>query len=79
MRFEWDARKDRLNQAKHGGIGFEIAIRIGSAMFGLSRSVVLLVTHAYRESTDGEETIRITSARQAGKDDVRRCQEQETD
>jgi len=102
MRFEWDARKDRLNQAKHGGIGFEIAIRvfddplclyrvdrnvdgearwhaIGSVMFGPSRSAVLLVTHAYREYVDGEETIRIISARQAGKDDVRRYQEQEAD
>ena len=28
MRFEWDERKDRLNQRKHGGIGFEFASRV---------------------------------------------------
>jgi uncharacterized DUF497 family protein len=43
-------------------------------------SLVLLVAHVYREEDrDGEEIIRIISARRAGKDDVRRYQEQEVD
>jgi uncharacterized DUF497 family protein len=25
MRFEWDSEKNRINQLKHGGIGFETA------------------------------------------------------
>jgi uncharacterized DUF497 family protein len=40
---------------------------------------VLLVVHAYREEDDGEETIRIISARRASKNDVRRYQEQAMD
>jgi uncharacterized DUF497 family protein len=40
---------------------------------------VLLVVHAYREDDDGEETIRIISARRAGKNEFRRYQEQAMD
>jgi uncharacterized protein len=40
---------------------------------------VLLVVHAYREESDGEETIRIISARRAGKNDFKRYQEQAVD
>jgi uncharacterized DUF497 family protein len=40
---------------------------------------VLLVVHVYREDEDGEEVIRIISARRANKDDYRRYQEQELD
>jgi uncharacterized DUF497 family protein len=40
---------------------------------------ILLVIHAYREDDDGEETIRIISARRAGKNDLRRYQEQGVD
>lgn len=36
----------------------------------------LLVVHAYREDDDGEEIIRIISARRAEKDETRRYQEQ---
>lgn len=28
MRFEWDAAKDRANQAKHDGLDFETAARV---------------------------------------------------
>jgi uncharacterized DUF497 family protein len=40
---------------------------------------VLLVVHTYREDCHGEEIIRIISARQAEKHDVRRYQEQTVD
>jgi len=40
---------------------------------------VLLVVHAYREDFDGEEIIRIISARRADKNEYRRYQEQEVD
>ena len=43
-------------------------------------ALVLLVAHVLREEDrDGEEIIRIISARRAGKNDVRRYQEQEVD
>jgi uncharacterized DUF497 family protein len=42
-------------------------------------ALVLLVVHAYRENHDGEEIIRIISARKAAKRDVRRYQEQEVE
>ena len=84
MRFEWDEKKNRINQAKHG-VSFEVAklvfndpyvtsqldretghveerwLTLGSAM-GLA---VLLVIHTVREENDGEEIIRIISARKA--------------
>jgi uncharacterized DUF497 family protein len=41
--------------------------------------VVLLVVHVYREDCDGEEIIRIVSARRADKDEYRRYQEQTMD
>ena len=28
MRFEWDSTKNRINQAKHGGLEFETAARV---------------------------------------------------
>lgn len=40
---------------------------------------VLLVVHVYREDHNGEEIIRIISARRAGPDDVRRYKEQTVD
>jgi len=39
-------------------------------------AAVLLVVHAYREDHNGEEIIRIISARRAEKHEVRRYQEQ---
>jgi uncharacterized DUF497 family protein len=38
---------------------------------------ILLVAHVYREDRDGEEIIRIVSARPAEKSEIRRYQEQE--
>src|ERR1039458_2463538 len=39
----------------------------------------LLVVHAYREDENGEEIIRIISARRASENDLRGYQEQEVD
>jgi uncharacterized protein len=38
---------------------------------GLVRNVIVVVVHVYREKTDGEEIVRIISARQAGKQECR--------
>ena len=46
---------------------------------GAVRGVVLLVVHVYREDLNGEEIIRIISARRAGDHDIRRYQEQAVD
>lgn len=44
------------------------------------RAVILLVVaHVYREDEDGEEIIRIVSAREAEKHDIRRYQAQTLD
>ena len=99
VQYEWEERKNRLNQAKHG-ISFEVAAlafederclvrldrtdeageqrwhAIGAARIEPDAAVVLLVVHVYREETNGEETIRIISARRAEKNDLRRYQEQ---
>ena len=40
---------------------------------------VLLVVHAYREDFDGEEIIRIISARPADKNEYRRYQDETVD
>ncbi|MCC6587382.1 MAG: BrnT family toxin [Bryobacterales bacterium] len=86
MRFEWDAAKDRANQAKHDGLDFETAARVfddpemlllkdrvvaGEQRWhaiGAVMSAVVLVVHVYREDDEnGEERIRIISAREASK------------
>ncbi len=102
MRYEWDERKNRENQRKHG-ISFELAalvfadenclftldrvdeggeqrwIALGKVFIEAGTSLIVLVAHTYREVEHGEEIIRIISARRAGKNDVRRYQEQEVD
>ena len=40
---------------------------------------VLLVVHVYREDDNGEEIIRIISARAASKQNIRRYQEQKVE
>jgi uncharacterized DUF497 family protein len=50
-----------------------------AALKSSARSAVLVVVHAYREDKDGEEIIRIVSARAAEKHEVRRYQEQAMD
>jgi uncharacterized DUF497 family protein len=84
MRFEWDSNKNRINQSKHSGLGFETAARVfddpnvvlrrdrvieGEQRWhaiGAVSAALLLVVHVYREdSVNGEEIIRIISAREA--------------
>jgi uncharacterized protein len=106
VRYEWDERKNRQNQRKHGGISFELATLVfedpdclveldrvdevgeqrwhalGSISVRPGIAAVLLVVHAYRvprEDDNGQETIRIISARRADKNDLRRYQEQAVD
>jgi hypothetical protein len=103
MRYEWDERKNHVNQRRHPGVSFELAVAvfddplclidfdrvdetgeerwhaIGRAAVTPEVGAVLLVVHAYREDDDGEEIIRIISARRAGPSDLRRYQEQEVD
>lgn len=103
MRYEWDERKNRANQRKHGGISFELAALVfedercligpdrtdaagerrwhalGAVSIEEGFSAVLLVVHVYRENRDGEEIIRIISARRADKHELRRYQEQDVD
>ena len=52
---------------------------IGAAHIEPEAAVVLLVVHAYREDSHGEEIIRIISARTAEKHEIRRYQEQAMD
>lgn len=52
---------------------------IGAASIAPGTALNVLVAHAYREDIHGEEIIRIISARRAGKNDVRRYQQQEVD
>lgn len=116
MRYEWDERKNRENQRKHGGISFELAALVfederrliepdrvdvtgeqrwhalGAVSVRPGTTAVLLVVHVYRlrsgkelypgaskEDNDGEEIIRIISARWAEKNEFRRYQEQAVD
>lgn len=84
MRFEWDSKKNRVNQARHNGLDFETAARVfddpnvilkrdrvleGEERWhaiGAVRAALLLVVHVYREDpVNGEEIIRIISAREA--------------
>jgi uncharacterized DUF497 family protein len=77
-------RVDEAGEQRWHALG-AVSVRPGSA-------AVLLVVHAYkypsdenlspgtpREDFDGEETIRIISARRAGKNDLRRYKEQAVD
>ena len=97
MRFEWDAEKNRSNQKKHFGLGFQTASRVFADpalllrkdrvvdgeqrwhAIGAVRNAVLLVVHVYLEETDGEETIRIISAREADPNERRIYLEQTAD
>lgn len=49
---------------------------LGGVSVEPQEEAILLVVHAYRESKDGEEIIRIISARAADKREVRRYQKQ---
>ena len=83
MRFEWDERKDEINQSKHDGLDFRTAARVFNDArvvlakdrivegeqrwhaIGAVSEALLLVVHTYREEDNGEEVIRIVSAREA--------------
>jgi len=49
---------------------------IGAAQIESVAAIILLVIHVYREDRNGEEIIRIISARRAEKHEIRRYQEQ---
>jgi uncharacterized DUF497 family protein len=67
-------RPERVDQT-----GEQRGHAIGAAQLSTDAPVVLFVVHVYREEINGEEIIRIISARRANKDDFRRYQEQEMD
>jgi uncharacterized DUF497 family protein len=50
---------------------------IGTVHIETEGNAVLLVVHAYREDNNGEEIVRIISARETRKHELRRYQEQE--
>jgi uncharacterized protein len=52
---------------------------IGAARIEPDAAVVLVVVHVYREESNGEEIVRIISARKAEKNDIRRYREQAVD
>ena len=54
-------------------------LAVGAIRIEPGIAAVLLVVHAYREDRDGEEIIRIISARRAEKHEIRRYQEQALD
>ena len=64
-------RVDEAGEQRWHALG-AVSIERGTAM-------VVLVAHVYREERNGEEIIRIISARRASKNDVKRYQEQEVD
>lgn len=88
MLFEWDDDKDESNQQKHGisfdtatrvfSDPFLITVEDDSSEEQRWRSIgsinhihVLLVVHTYRDE-DGEEIIRIISARKLSKGEVKK-------
>jgi len=81
MRFEWDDGKNRLNFKKHGitfetaqlvfedppALSYQDYVSDGEERwqtFGMIAGVIVLVAHTFWEE-DGEEIIRIISARKA--------------
>ena len=54
-------------------------LALGAVSIDSSTTLIVLVAHVDREDLDGEEIVRIISARRAGKNDVRRYQEPEVD
>ena len=54
-------------------------IALGKAQPSAEAAILLVVAHVYREDEHGEEIIRIISAREAEKRDIRRYQAQPLD
>jgi uncharacterized DUF497 family protein len=92
MRLEWDERKNRLNQKKHG-IAFSLGARVFAdecrilekdrideetgeqrwhAIGRIGSAAIYIVVHVYRGGKDGEEIVRIVSARDANQRESRR-------
>jgi hypothetical protein len=67
-------RPDRIDE-----LGQQRWHAIGTARMERGVSLILLVVHAYREDWNGEEIIRIISARKAERHELRRYQEQEVE
>jgi uncharacterized DUF497 family protein len=69
-------RRDRID----GETGEQRWQAVGAARFEAGSGALLLVVHVYREGGEnGEEIVRIVSARAAGKHDVRRYQEEKVE
>ena len=75
--FEDENRLIGPDRVDEGGEERWLAIGAMSVEFG--NAAVLVVVHVYREDRDGEEIIRIISARRAEKHEIRRYREQEMD
>jgi uncharacterized DUF497 family protein len=54
-------------------------LALGTVSIDSKTALIILVAHVYKEDLDGEEVVRIISARRAGKNDVRRYQKQEVE
>ena len=54
-------------------------IALGAAQPTVDATILLVVAHVYGENEHGEEIIRIISAREADKRDIRRYQAQAVD
>ena len=67
--------KDRIDDH----IGEQPWIALGMAQPAADAAILLVVAHVYREDEHGEEIIRIISAREAEKRDIRRYQAQALD
>ena len=73
-RRELPHRTDRIDET-----GEQRWHAIGAVQIGGGTRAVLFVVHVYREEIDGQEIVRIISARRADKHDLERYQEQEMD
>jgi uncharacterized DUF497 family protein len=67
--------KDRIDERT----GEQRWIALGMAQPAADAAILLVVAHVYREDEDGEEIVRIISAREAEKRDVQRYQAQALD
>jgi hypothetical protein len=66
--------KDRVDET-----GEQRWIALGAVSIEAEAKAVLVAIHAYRENRNGEEIVRIISARRAEKHERRRYQEQTVD
>ena len=66
--------RDRVDE-----IGEQRWHAIGIAQIAPKPPAVLFVVHVYKEDWNGEEVVRIISARKANKNDIRRYKEQAVD